>query len=202
MPWTEEQKDSAIRLWREGRSAAFIAAELETITRNAVVGLMHRMGIRSPKLNPHSPVWEHSGRRNYVRAAHRSERARQAPGLRAVVAEPPPIQCKPVTLLDAGVGDCRWPLTDSDNIEEFRFCGAAIWPTSSYCPGHHLLVHRPQDQRRPARHWRMTWSSGAARDDQTTPAASSVGETEKSPPLYAELDDIENDLMNVGQALR
>jgi GcrA cell cycle regulator len=82
MPWTEEQKDSAIRLWREGRSAAFIAAELETITRNAVVGLMHRMGIRSPKLNPHSQERESEtsagAARRRCRAASHSVQARHA----------------------------------------------------------------------------------------------------------------------------
>lgn len=44
MGWTEERVDLLKRLWMEGLSASQIAAELgEGITRNAVIGKVHRL---------------------------------------------------------------------------------------------------------------------------------------------------------------
>jgi hypothetical protein len=159
MAWTHEQREAAIRLWRECKSAAYIADELgPAITRNAVVGLMHRLGLRSPKHNPHSPVGDRGLSHAGVRTARQYQRKRRpSQSSRRVVAAPPaPIQMKPVSLLDAGVGDCRWPLNDSQAFEEFRFCGAAAGRGSSYCAGHHALVYRSHEPRcvvRSARRW-------------------------------------------------
>lgn len=40
--WTEERKTEAERLWRAGWSADAIAAQLNAVSRNAVIGLLHR----------------------------------------------------------------------------------------------------------------------------------------------------------------
>jgi hypothetical protein len=150
MAWTDEQREAAIRLWRECKSAAFIADELgPSITRNAVVGMMHRLGIRSPKHNPHSPVGDRAFSHNGARPARQYQRKRRSgESSRRVVARPAPIQMRPVSLLEAGVGDCRWPLSDAQSFEEFRFCGAAVGRGSSYCAGHHALVYRSHEPRR------------------------------------------------------
>jgi hypothetical protein len=145
MAWSNELRETAVRLWLEGRSAAFIAGELgPTVTRNAVVGLMHRSGIRSPKSNPQSPVGDRSPRHNYPRVLRpivpRLKRPTRLPRL-----SPQPdsaIESKPVALMDASVGECRWPLNDSNNLDEFRFCGGPVWLRSSYCAGHLLMAYR------------------------------------------------------------
>ncbi|WP_062217545.1 GcrA family cell cycle regulator [Aureimonas sp. D3] len=43
MSWTEERIELLTRLWGEGRSASQIAAELGGVTRNAVIGKVHRL---------------------------------------------------------------------------------------------------------------------------------------------------------------
>lgn len=43
--WTPEREDLARRLWGEGKSAAHIARELGGVTRLAVIGKVHRMGL-------------------------------------------------------------------------------------------------------------------------------------------------------------
>lgn len=43
--WTPEREDLARRLWGEGKSAAHIARELGGVTRVAVIGKVHRMGL-------------------------------------------------------------------------------------------------------------------------------------------------------------
>jgi GcrA cell cycle regulator len=164
MAWTQEQKDTAIRLWREGRSAAFIAGELgATITRNAVIGVMHRLGIASPKANPHSPVWGQPPRLVNSSAPRPYPRTRRPSRPRLSLVEPTPIQSKPVALLEVAVDDCRWPLNDARDIDEFRFCGALARSGSSYCAGHHFLAHRPSERRQSARHWEAAWAPGRVR---------------------------------------
>ncbi|HEV7252861.1 MAG TPA: GcrA family cell cycle regulator [Mesorhizobium sp.] len=43
MNWTEERVELLRRLWSEGLSASQIAAQLGGVTRNAVIGKVHRM---------------------------------------------------------------------------------------------------------------------------------------------------------------
>jgi GcrA cell cycle regulator len=46
MSWTDERVDLLSRLWLEGRSASQIAAALGSgLTRNAVIGKVHRLGL-------------------------------------------------------------------------------------------------------------------------------------------------------------
>ena len=46
MSWTDDRVDILSRLWLEGRSASQIAAALgEGLTRNAVIGKVHRLGL-------------------------------------------------------------------------------------------------------------------------------------------------------------
>ena len=145
MAWTDEQRQKVIELWSAGKSARYIAAELgSTITRNAVIGLVYRMGIKSPRPNPHASVRPHAIRRTGARSTRQNRWRRRTPQARRLVQEPPPIQPEPISLAAARAGDCRWPLDDPLDVEGFHFCGASVWPGSSYCPGHHALAHRPQ----------------------------------------------------------
>src|SRR3954471_22560081 len=45
MGWTDERVELLKKLWAEGLSASQIATELGGITRNAVVGKVHRLGL-------------------------------------------------------------------------------------------------------------------------------------------------------------
>lgn len=47
MEWTEERVDKLKRLWEEGLSASQIAEQLGEVTRNAVIGKAHRLGLSS-----------------------------------------------------------------------------------------------------------------------------------------------------------
>ncbi len=47
MSWTEERVELLKRMWLEGRSASQIAKELGSVTRNAVIGKVHRLGLSS-----------------------------------------------------------------------------------------------------------------------------------------------------------
>src|ERR1700733_13776414 len=45
MSWTDERGELLKKLWADGLSASQIAAELGGITRNAVIGKVHRLGL-------------------------------------------------------------------------------------------------------------------------------------------------------------
>jgi len=57
MSWTDERVDLLQRLWAEGHSASQIAKQLGGVTRNAVIGKVHRLGL-SNRTAPQEPVEE------------------------------------------------------------------------------------------------------------------------------------------------
>ena len=64
MSWTDERVETLKRMWTEGQSASQIAKELGGVTRNAVIGKVHRLGLSNrgeegeamPAEAPASPV--------------------------------------------------------------------------------------------------------------------------------------------------
>ncbi|WP_282892177.1 GcrA family cell cycle regulator, partial [Xanthobacter autotrophicus] len=59
MSWTDERVELLKKLWSEGLSASQIATELGEVTRNAVIGKVHRLGLsgraKSPAPTPARP---------------------------------------------------------------------------------------------------------------------------------------------------
>jgi GcrA cell cycle regulator len=45
MGWTEERVELLKKLWADGLSASQIAAQLGGVTRNAVIGKVHRLSL-------------------------------------------------------------------------------------------------------------------------------------------------------------
>ena len=45
MSWTDERVETLKKMWGEGKSASQIAKELGGVTRNAVIGKVHRLGL-------------------------------------------------------------------------------------------------------------------------------------------------------------
>jgi GcrA cell cycle regulator len=45
MSWTDERVEQLKKMWTEGQSASQIAKELGGVTRNAVIGKVHRLGL-------------------------------------------------------------------------------------------------------------------------------------------------------------
>ncbi len=52
MSWTEERVDLLKKMWSEGQSASQIAKELGGVTRNAVIGKVHRLGLSNRAASP------------------------------------------------------------------------------------------------------------------------------------------------------
>src|SRR5436305_6152888 len=52
--WTDERVERLKKLWADGLSASQIAGELGGITRNAVIGKVHRLGLSGRAKSPSS----------------------------------------------------------------------------------------------------------------------------------------------------
>ncbi|MBW7056839.1 GcrA cell cycle regulator [Paracoccus bogoriensis] len=52
MSWTDERVETLKRMWSEGQSASAIAKELGGVTRNAVIGKVHRLGLSNRNDDP------------------------------------------------------------------------------------------------------------------------------------------------------
>ena len=113
------------KLWADGLSASQIAAELGGITRNAVIGKVHRLGLSGRAKSPSSSAPR--GRASRAPAAHAAgvaagdARQHRARALHAydydIEAEPELIEnVIPMgqrrTLLELNEDTCRWPIGD------------------------------------------------------------------------------------------
>jgi GcrA cell cycle regulator len=81
MSWTDERVETLKKMWAEGQSASQIAKELGGVTRNAVIGKVHRLGLSNR-------VGAGNGRDDGDEA--------EAPAAAAPVAAPPPPRVEPV----------------------------------------------------------------------------------------------------------
>ncbi|MFN3885297.1 MAG: GcrA family cell cycle regulator [Rhodocyclaceae bacterium] len=140
--WTDERVDRLKSLWKDGLSASQVARALGGVTRNAVIGKVHRLGL-SGRARPPRP-----GSRNAGAATKRGRapRRRLTPVLRPwpLVVEPAPV----LGLSDvASIGPhaCRWPIGDP-KAPGFALCGRRA-ERGAYCAPHGAIAYRatPRD---------------------------------------------------------
>ncbi|MBV8567878.1 MAG: GcrA cell cycle regulator [Methylobacteriaceae bacterium] len=160
MSWTDERVELLRKLWGEGLSASQIAGQLGAgITRNAVIGKVHRLGLcgrakapsnSSPRARPkasRSAQPRPSGaliRGNTALAIATHVVARPAP--RPVEEVIVPLSER-VTIMDLRDTMCRWPMGDPAQ-PEFRYCGAKAPSGAPYCDGHRRIAYQPAQERR------------------------------------------------------
>lgn len=105
MSWTDERVETLKAMWAEGKSASQIAKELGGVTRNAVIGKVHRLGLSNRGPNGETtadPVVEPAPEVETLTAAE--PETEPAPD----EAEPTPSEPQPETVLrDASVTPMR-----------------------------------------------------------------------------------------------
>jgi GcrA cell cycle regulator len=52
LTWSDDRVEQLKKLWESGLSASQIAAELGNVTRNAVIGKVHRLGLSGRAKSP------------------------------------------------------------------------------------------------------------------------------------------------------
>jgi len=142
--WNDDRVDTLTRLWREGLSASQIARNLGGVTRNAVIGKIHRLGL-SGRATPHVPG---ARRPDAGRGERRLRRPSPPPAVRtyresaAVTPLTLPVpETGLATVLSVRYGQCRWPMGDPLS-DGFRLCGRGA-RRGAYCAAHGALAYRP-----------------------------------------------------------
>jgi GcrA cell cycle regulator len=166
MAWTEERIAKLKQGWEGGMTATQIAEMLgEGVTRNAVIGKAHRLGLESrpspvkaaaedaaprtpPPPPPQKPVPEP------VPQQARAEMPAPAPPPvpAPAVAKPAPKPAKlgkqaRTTLLDLSDKVCKWPIGHPGE-PDFHFCGKPVQPGFPYCGEHCLIAYQAQMPRK------------------------------------------------------
>lgn len=158
--WTDDRVEQLKKLWEGGLSASQIAAELGNVTRNAVIGKVHRLGLSGRAKSPSSAA----PRPRKPRPAQQMVRMPRpvARGNTAlahdyqVEMEPDPISVDNVIpisqrlqLVELNDATCHWPVGDPASAD-FYFCGGKAVAGAPYCAHHSRIAYQPASDRRRA----------------------------------------------------
>lgn len=192
MSWNDERVEVLKKLWADGLSASQIAGRLGGVTRNAVIGKVHRLGLSgratTSRMKSHRP-------RTRVQAANkRLARPRFVPNvgnpalrnLYLADTEPyaPPAEELEIPLKERKYiqtlteGCCRWPIGDPQH-SDFHFCGKTKVTGLPYCEVHARRAFQPPQPRRRDREVveRVVIASApAATSDSAEPSAPAKSE--------------------------
>ncbi len=159
--WTDARIELLKQLWGEGASCSQIATALGGVSRNAVIGKVHRLALPKPERKPARPprparrrlrvrfipiahsIMSNSDEPELPARAHsiaaRARKRARLPRIDPTVALDqfnaaiPPEQRR--TLLQLTRSTCRWPVGQPGK-PEFFFCGSRVEMGHSYCAGH------------------------------------------------------------------
>lgn len=164
MSWTDERVETLTKMWKDGRSAAEIAKELGGVTRNAVIGKAHRLGL-SGRSSPIKKTKKEDSKKTAKTAAPPKKTAAPkktaekkksggekktataaqqkiiAEAIKEAAAEADRALSGGVALLDLTEKLCRWPIGDPQE-SDFHFCGLASMPNLPYCEEHAALAYQ------------------------------------------------------------
>ena len=160
MSWTEERVSTLKKLWAEGHSASQIAKQLGGVTRNAVIGKVHRLGLsgratpsrpvkRPPRLARPKPRMMPDGTvKTPVPAIPERPVASPVEDRPAALAPLPPLALadgEPATILTLRDSMCKWPIGDPAD-PKFAFCGRKA-DCGPYCAEHAKVAFEPARKR-------------------------------------------------------
>lgn len=165
--WSDERVELLKKLWNEGLSASQIAGELGGVTRNAVIGKVHRLGLSGRAKSTTSSAATVRVRKAPTRtggngfAAHAASRGNNALALQAraqtehqpeprhEVLDPDVVVpfSQRVTIMELRENMCRWPMGDPVH-PDFRFCGLKSDTGQPYCAYHCRIAYQPASDRR------------------------------------------------------
>ncbi|MGR3662580.1 MAG: GcrA family cell cycle regulator [Paracoccaceae bacterium] len=181
MAWTDDRVETLTKMWGEGQSASQIAKELGGVTRNAVIGKVHRLGLSNRATGGTS-----------TKTAAKDKPAKAAPKSKAAkteaVAEVPP---KPMVHVRRQIIPAGQPLPPQPSANEispealasvrevektskrislmeltertckwpvgdpatddFWFCGLEVKTGKPYCKAHVSVAFQPMSSRRDRR---------------------------------------------------
>ena len=170
MNWTDERVELLKKLWAEGLSASQIATQLGGVSRNAVIGKVHRLKLsargRTTSTQPRAKKVASTTAPAKVPASRPARPVATSVGATALAvqfdAQPVARQLvrssenvvlpmsRELTLIQLTERTCKWPNGDP-LTEEFSFCGNEAGETGPYCAYHSKLAYQPASERRRVR---------------------------------------------------
>lgn len=138
--WSDDRVVTLSKLWLDGLSASQIARQLGGVTRNAVIGKVHRLGLGGRGAPSRPGRMSHAATprvRRQARVVAPAPKSRSSSALAlvppSVVPEGPGLVAD---LAQLGRHVCKWPIGDPKSAD-FSFCGR---PTDGrYCATHEDL---------------------------------------------------------------
>ncbi|MCM2472697.1 GcrA cell cycle regulator [Rhizobium sp. CG5] len=175
MNWTDERVERLKRLWAEGLSASQIAAQLGGVSRNAVIGKVHRLCLpgrakaggstsasrvaAAKQRTTSAPRAPNFASRVTTRTVTRADGATmikeevEIDGHEEVEVVRPSNVVVPISkkllLTDLTERTCKWPVGDPMK-DDFHFCGCDSPDASPYCAYHAKMAYQPVGERRKA----------------------------------------------------
>jgi GcrA cell cycle regulator len=161
LPWNDARAKRMADLWLDGLSASQVSERMGIagITRNAVIGKVHRLKLfrgENPRPAPKPPV--RKPRKRPKRLPSRLLSASISSlipdeGIEIVPSSPPvqhmvreeqlvPSESNPVLIFALTDAVCRWPLWDIDDdlgVEDKLYCGA-LTAGDTYCSHHRAMA--------------------------------------------------------------
>ena len=159
MSWTDERVELLKKLWQDGLSASQIAGELGGVTRNAVIGKVHRLGL-SGRGQPTSSI-KRARRPRQIGSVPRRPRRATSVGSAALKLDmdlAPERYLRPQEVVVIPIAKklsiemltektCKWPIGDPTQ-EDFHFCGHDSTEGTPYCTYHASVAYQAPDNRR------------------------------------------------------
>jgi GcrA cell cycle regulator len=169
MNWNDERVELLKKLWTEGLSASQIAAQLGGVSRNAVIGKVHRLKLSARGRQAAAPARQKKashasgGAKSISRASSTVRSMPTSIGATALqtMFEAEPVarhQIRPVEdivvpisrrlqLVQLTERTCKWPNGDPLS-EDFHFCGNDSLENGPYCAYHARIAFQPASERR------------------------------------------------------
>ncbi|HEY6631658.1 MAG TPA: GcrA family cell cycle regulator [Rhizobiaceae bacterium] len=169
MNWTDERVELLRKLWSEGLSASQIAAQLGSVTRNAVIGKVHRLKLSSrgrttvaaPRQKKVAAAPVTGATKTVARAPTVTRSVTTSIGATALQTQfeaDPVVRYRPaqdvvvpisrrLQLVQLSERTCKWPNGDP-LTEDFSFCGTQTGETGPYCTYHSRIAFQPAAERR------------------------------------------------------
>jgi GcrA cell cycle regulator len=164
MAWNDERVELLKKLWSEGLSASQIAGRLGGVTRNAVIGKVHRLGLSgratTSRMKSHRPrarvaQQQQQQPKRLAKPRFASQGNPAVRGLYQMDAEPfvPTVEELDIPLKERRTiatlteCNCRWPIGDPQ-MADFHFCNRDKVPGLPYCEFHARRAFQPPQPRR------------------------------------------------------